>query len=107
LVEVDRRVGDDRGTRVVESTSNGTVKASSNSRQMDHAEVATRHELNSHILPCSRRHLVATPFNVTCLALFVDDPGPRCGRDSIGADEENGGGGEESRQSECYKHFLR
>lgn len=39
--------------------------------QVNHAKVAARHELNSHVLPRCCRILIAVPFDVACRASIV------------------------------------
>jgi len=65
LEEVDGGVWSDLGTREFVFSVNCTILAGGDSRDVDHTKVASRHELDSHVLPDSRRVCVSQPCCVT------------------------------------------
>lgn len=71
MVKVDGGVRCDLGTCVAESTAGGTILTRGNSGQVNHINVVSRHELDSHIFPNGGRVGVPLPGNKTFRA-FVE-----------------------------------
>lgn len=106
MVKVDGGVGCDLGTSVAESTAGGTILTRSNSGEMNHVNVVSCHELDSHVFPNGGRVGVPLPGNKTLRALVETIAWSWFSRHNVRSHKERHGKNEKRDKSVHGKHFF-
>jgi len=107
LIKVDGGVGCDLGTSVGEPTGDGTILIRGDGGKVNHVDVVSRHELDSHVFPIGGGVGIPTPGDKTSRACIESVSRSWSSGVNVCAHEQRGGKGEKCKKSVYSEHFLK